>query len=40
MLFTPSDIATLVSPLQPENAEHPTLATLFGIVMLARPLQL
>ena len=29
----------LASPLQPENAESPMLATLFGIVTLVSPLQ-
>ena len=36
MLF---GIVTLVSPLQPENAEDPMLVTLSGIVTLVSPLQ-
>ena len=40
MLVTELPIVTLVSPLQPENAEDPMLVTEFGIVTLVSPLQL
>ena len=40
MLVTPSPIVTLVSPLQPLNADAPMLVTLFPIVTLVSPLQL
>jgi len=39
MLVTESGIATLVNPLQPENAPSPMLVTLSGIVTLVNPLQ-
>ena len=39
MFVTLFEISTLVSSVQLENAPHPTLVTLFGIVMLVRLLQ-
>ena len=39
MLVTLLGIVTLVSQLQPENAEDPIIATLFGIVTFVSPLQ-
>jgi len=39
MLVTESGIATLVNPLQPENAPSPMLVTESGIVTLVKPLQ-
>ena len=39
MLVTLSGIVTLVSPLQPLNAEDPMLVTPLPIVTLVRPLQ-
>ena len=40
MLVTPSPIVTLVSPLQPLNAQYPMFVTESGIVTLVSPLQL
>jgi hypothetical protein len=39
MLVTLFGIVTLVSPLQPENAEEAMLVTLSGIVTFVSPLQ-
>ena len=38
-LHTHCGIVTLVTPLQPENAEEPMFVTLSGSVTLVRPLQ-
>ena len=40
MLVTPSPIVTLVSPLQPQNAESPMLVTPSGMTTSVNSLQL
>jgi hypothetical protein len=39
MLVRPLPIVTLVRLVQPENVWYPMLMTLFGIVMLVRPVR-